>query len=316
MCSPWIVLTPSNRLPEEARRPARRHDLDDVPGAEQVLDHDPRPHRVPHPLAGHAVENLHGQGYYPRVRCRVWCETLSFAELARPAVVALVARHRVDLVLAVRPWQLAEVGAVVRRYQDAGVFVALWPMLADADGRWASARSAQAFVAFADALLARAPFADELAIDLEPPFHLLARWKDGRPTWRPTWRQTPAPPTYHRARALLVAGVARWRTERRITTAVLPLLAFEWRGEWLQRALGTPTTALAVDRHSVMAYTSLYEGWSRGLVDRAARRAPARGDRPRDPRPVRPPGRAVARHGRARGVRRRAQLPRCPRARP
>ena len=33
--------------------------------------------------------------------------------------------------------------------------------------------------------------------------------------------------------------------------------------------LGTPATALDVDRHSVMAYTSLYEGWSRGLVNRA-----------------------------------------------
>ncbi|MDQ3365470.1 MAG: hypothetical protein M3680_08585 [Myxococcota bacterium] len=179
-------------------------------------------------------------------------------------MIDLLARFRVDLLLAVRPWQLAEVRDVVRRVQDAGVFVALWPMLADADGRWASASSSTAFVGFADELLACVPFADELAIDLEPPFRDLARWKAGRPTWR----QTPSSRTYHDARATLIAAVERWRSDRRITTAVLPLLAVEWRGQWLQRALGTPATDLAVERHSVMAYTSLFEGWSRGLVDR------------------------------------------------
>ena len=166
--------------------------------------------------------------------------------------------------VAVRPWQLAGVGDVVRRFQDAGVFVALWPMLTDADGRWASATSAVPFVALADELLARVPFADELALDLEPPFGALARWKDGRPAWR----QTPSASRYRIGRDTLVAAVARWRIDRRVTTAVLPFLALEWRGQWLQRVLGTPATDLAVERHSVMAYTSLFEGWSRGLVDR------------------------------------------------
>lgn len=198
------------------------------------------------------------------MRRRVWSETLPLDELARPAVVALLARFRVDVMIAVRPWQLADVGDAVRRLQDAGVFVALWPMLADADGRWASAASSIGFVAFADDLLARVPFVDELAIDLEPPLRDLARWKD----LRPTWRQTPSPHSYRAARDLLVAAVERWGNQRRVTTAVLPLLAFEWRGQWLQRLLGTPATSLAVERHSVMAYTSLFEGWSRGLVDR------------------------------------------------
>ncbi|MDB4960496.1 MAG: hypothetical protein JWP01_495 [Myxococcales bacterium] len=195
----------------------------------------------------------------------MWCETLSFDELMQPSVVGLLARFHVDLLLAVRPWQLAEVGDAVRGLRDAGVFVAVWPMLADVDGRWASASSALAYGAFTDELLAQVGFADELAIDLEPPLHDLARWKSGRPTWR----QTPAPHTYRTARDSLVGTVERWRAEHRVTTAVLPLLALEWRGQWMQRALGTPATELAVDRHSVMAYTSLYEGWSRGLVNRS-----------------------------------------------
>lgn len=196
------------------------------------------------------------------VRRRVWCETLPYAELLRGSLGARLARQQIDLLLAVRPWQLADVAEIVRRFQAAGVFVALWPMLADGDGRWASAATHRRFIAFTDELIARVPFADELVVDLEPPIAELARWKAGRPTWRPS------PHPYQRARGALIAAVDRWRAARRITTAILPLLALEWRGHWLQRVLGTPTSGLAVDRHSVMAYTSLFEGWSRGLVDR------------------------------------------------
>ncbi len=198
------------------------------------------------------------------MRRRVWCETVPYDELVRPSTVGLVARQPLDLLLAVRPWQLAELPDVVRRYRDAGVFVAVWPMLADSDGRWASAASAPAFIAFADAVLAAAPFADELVLDLEPPIAQLVKWKN----WRPTWRQTPSPSRYHDARDALVAATLRWQRERRITTAVLPFLALELRGQWVQRAVGTPATPLHVDRHSVMVYTSLIEGWSRGVFDR------------------------------------------------
>jgi hypothetical protein len=198
----------------------------------------------------------------------VWCETLTFDEVVAPRVVALLRRYRLDLLLAVRPWQLADVGEVVERLRGAGVFVALWPMVADEHGRWASVQSSARFVAFGDAVVARAPGADELILDLEPPLDRMAGWKAGRPTFR----NTPSPRAYAAARAALIAAVERWRAERRVTTAIVPLLVAE-RGQWLQRVLGTPTTDLPVARHSVMAYTTLLEGWSRGLIDR--RRAEA-----------------------------------------
>lgn len=201
------------------------------------------------------------------VRRRVWCETLPYDELAGSSLGARLQRLGIDLLLAVRPWQLSEVAEVVQRFQAAGVFVALWPMLADGDGRWASAATHVRFIAFTDELLARVPFADELVLDLEPPIADLARWKAGRPTWRSS------PHPYPLAHGALISAVDRWRATHRITTAILPFLALELRGQWLQRALGTPTSGLAVARHSVMAYTSLFEGWSRGLVDR--RRAEA-----------------------------------------
>ena len=71
------------------------------------------------------------------------------------------------------------------------------------------------------------------------------------------------------ARDALAAAIARWRARgvARVSTAVMPLLAAELAGDWVQRLLGTPAE-LPVDHHSVMAYTSLVEGWSRGWVSR------------------------------------------------
>lgn len=201
------------------------------------------------------------------MRRRVWCETLTYEQLATGSLRRVLGRYRVGLLLAVRPWQLDEVGEVVRRFQAAGVAVGLWPMLADADGRWASAASHTRFIAYCDQLLAEVPFADELVIDLEPPLEVLTRWKMGRPTWSPTQQ------SYGAVRVALAAAVDRWRAVMRVTTAVMPFLAFEIAGQWLQRLLGTPVSSLACDRHSLMAYTSLFEGWSRGLVNR--RRAEA-----------------------------------------
>ena len=195
------------------------------------------------------------------MRRRVWCETLSFEDVTEPSLVAALERHRVDLLLAVRPWQLDGVAEVVERVRGAGVFVGVWPMLADTDGRWASVRSLTAYIAFADELIARVPACDELAIDLEPPIAVLKEWKALRPAIS-TARG------YRDARDELVAAIGRWRRHHRVSTAVLPFLALEWRGQWMQRMLGTPITALPVDAHSVMAYSSLFEGWSRGLVDR------------------------------------------------
>ncbi|MEZ4403092.1 MAG: hypothetical protein R3B06_23920 [Kofleriaceae bacterium] len=203
------------------------------------------------------------------MRRRVWCETLPYAEVGRPGLVALLRARQVEVLLAVRPWQLAEVGATVASLVDGGVAVGLWPMVADADGRWVSAGTAAAWVAFADQALAAAPRATELVLDLEPPLAQLAAWKGGRLTL--AGRPTPA--AYAEARAVLATAVERWRLDRRVTTALLPMLVAELGGEWLQRLLGTPASRLPVDRHSVMAYTSLYEGWSRGLVGR--RRAEA-----------------------------------------
>jgi hypothetical protein len=208
------------------------------------------------------------------VRRRVWCEMLPFAELS-PALLEKLAARQIDLLLAVRPWHLPDIAAVAARVRAARVYLGLWPMLGDEHGRWASVRSMVGFIALADSVIERVPDLDELVVDLEPPHEVLAQWKALRPAF-PTARG------YAEARDALAAAIERWKfgsrvfgsrtRERaaplRVTTAVLPLLPLEVRGEWMQRALGTPATALPVDSHNTMAYTSLYEGWSRGLVGR------------------------------------------------
>jgi len=193
----------------------------------------------------------------------VWCETLTYAEVARPELVALLRGRAIELLLAVRPWQLDEVGPLVERLRGEGLVVALWPMIDDRDGRWASVTSAAAMIAFADAVVARAPGCDELILDLEPPLATLASWKDGGLRWP----RLPSRAGYRAARAAYVDAVTRWRVDRRVSTALLPALVAE-RGEWLQWLFGTPASALPVDGHSVMAYTSLFEGWSRGVLAR------------------------------------------------
>jgi hypothetical protein len=181
----------------------------------------------------------------------VWCETLAFHDL--PPALPVLARYGVDLLLAVRPWHLAEVRATVARAKDAGLYVAVWPMLADEHGRWASVSTAVGIAAFGDELLATD--ADELVLDLEPPIEQMTRLKQLRPVWT-------ARSGFAAARDGFRALIARWRP-RRVTTAVMPFVA----GTPIDRLLGTPTD-LPVDRHSVMAYTSLFEGWSRGFVGR------------------------------------------------
>lgn len=254
-----------------------------------------------------------------RMRRRVWCETLSFEELCAPAVLRLLARFRLDVLLAVRPWHLGEVGEVVARLRGAGLHVALWPMLDDARGRWASARSAPAFAELVAELAERAPAAAELVIDLEPAIFDLTRWKAWRPSgWGGAVRGLGAAGAagvagvaraaavvkaarasdaarpgaarrhdrYALGREVLARAALRWcardgaapgqagasssaaPSSWRVSTAVMPVVPFDGAGQWMQRALGTPADDLPVQHHSVMAYTSLLEGWSRGLVDR------------------------------------------------
>lgn len=223
-------------------------------------------------------------------KLRIYCETLPFEEVTRPRTISLLRRHDLELVLAVRPWQLRELPAVARALRDAAVPVSVWPMLADDEGRWASAQNAASFVRLVrtttDALAAAGAAPREVLLDLEPPFtHARALAATGGSG---SERESGG----GGARAFFGLGAARPRSTsaadmdaasrelasavgelhaRGIATAsaVWPLVALDPPGArgW-QALLGTPVDALATGRVSVMMYTSILEGWSRGAIRR------------------------------------------------
>jgi hypothetical protein len=213
---------------------------------------------------------------------RVYCETLPYPELVQRQTLRLLARHELEVVLAVRPWQEAALPDVARALRDAGVALSVWPMLADEDGRWASAQNAPAFcrlvLSTCDALqVARAPARDVL-FDMEPPFaqaealaavgaaaqvpHGLRRLAHGL--------SRSAAPEFDSASRLLKTTVtevhARGFTS---SVAVWPMIALDPPGKtpW-QSLLGTPVDALGAGHVSAMVYTSIFEGWSRGTLRR------------------------------------------------
>jgi hypothetical protein len=214
---------------------------------------------------------------------RIYCETLPFEEVTRDRTVGLLARYGLEIVLAVRPWQLAELPRVAGVLGGAGVPLSVWPMLADDEGRWANARNAKAFVAFAERtvdVLGRAGLPPrELLFDLEPDFSEVRMLSPGvdRSGLLGAARARSAPHSaafVHGERVLAAAVDALHARGIATSSAVWPVVALDPPGgrAW-QTLLGTPVDGLATHRVSVMVYTSMLEGWSRGTLRRHHARA-------------------------------------------
>lgn len=194
--------------------------------------------------------------------------------VARREVLGPLAERGVELLVAVRPWTTGSAVRVVEAARAAGLRIGLWPMLADADGRWASAHNAAPFAAFVRELLevlARdGALPDELVLDLEPPIDAMRRLVErGRPSPAPdALRGADAQETFRNLVIDLAAGGVQ------ATAAAIPLILADderhaGRAGW-QRLLGTPVDGVGFSRVEVMLYTSLLEGYSRGLLDRRA----------------------------------------------
>jgi hypothetical protein len=204
-------------------------------------------------------------------RYRIYSETLPYEDVTRPGTVALFRRYDLELVLAVRPWQLEELARVAKEMRDEGIALSVWPMIADDEGRWASVHNAQPFFAFVratcDALERAGAPAKDVLLDLEPPFADARALADAR--FLRLARRAPRS-SFAAAARTFARGVADLR-DRGITTssAVWPLVALDPPGAngW-QSLLGTPVDALSADHVSVMMYTTILAGWSRGALRR------------------------------------------------
>jgi hypothetical protein len=199
-------------------------------------------------------------------RRRVWCELARADEVLRSGVLRALHDRRIGLLFAVSPGDEGDARAIVSACRAASVEVGLWPMLEPARGRWANELTAHELAPFAEALydaLARdGALPDELAIDLEPPFDVLAR------------RDVSSLATF--ARGDRRGGSSRlgaWASDARsrgvrVVAATLPLTLADGPRGRLQRLTATPLAPLGDVHVTVMMYTSLVEGYSRGWLRR------------------------------------------------
>jgi hypothetical protein len=188
-------------------------------------------------------------------------------------VLDALASRRIELLLALRPGGEAGAARAIAACRERGVAIGLWPMLSDADGRWASAKTATRFAAFVRALFDALPDGvapDTLAIDLEPPIREVRALLAGDVRVALRWARSPAS---HRADPIFtaLADDARSRGIAVLAAVVPPLGAVRGRG--LERLLGSPLAALGRCTVAPMAYTSLFEGYSRRVLRRRDARA-------------------------------------------
>ena len=225
-------------------------------------------------------------------RRRIWCETCPWSELAEPGTLALLTAHGLEPIVAVRPHDLAALTALERAFTVAGMRAAYWPMLADADGRWAAAENMDRFSDFVRAVATRVP-RREIVVDLEPPIDR-ARDLAGAVAEPPRRRGPLRERAVSTARALgavlemvrkisprdlgharagltrLVDDLAAEGTP--VSACVLPPLVLDRRAAW-QTLLGTPLAGPRWHEVHVMLYSSMLEGWSRGWLRRQDARA-------------------------------------------
>jgi hypothetical protein len=204
---------------------------------------------------------------------RVWSELLPLKKLGEREVLDLLVRFDLQLLAAVRPTDMSDVRDLVRRCRDAGVSIGLWPMLDDSHGRWPSAVNISQFRTWVLALMKHleGDLPDEIAMDLEPPFGLVSRIFSQQKTSPNSMARSSMADTRRDLVALhndlCAYGVA-------CSAAVVPMVLFDRReeGGW-QQIFGTPIDGIPWSHVSVMAYTSILEGWSRGVLSRASVKA-------------------------------------------
>ncbi len=185
-------------------------------------------------------------------------------------LLSQLAIRNIGLYAAITPSNIGSCRTIVGATKTAGVRIGLWPMISNELGRWASAWTAYPYIDFVDDMLK--PLArerllpDELLIDLEPPINAARAAVGGR------WMGIGQPPikgwntlrsyfaTLNNRGLELAAAIAPWCVSGRAARA------WQW-------AMGTPIDGQPFARIFAMAYTSMIEGYSRGLLGRKDSRA-------------------------------------------
>lgn len=205
-------------------------------------------------------------------RLRVYSETAPFSALSSEAVVRALAERALELVVAVRPWDLPALGATAATLGEGGVTVSLWPMLGDDDGRFLHAGNVArirelAFRALEACDRSGAAVSDVM-LDLEPPVAALRDLEKGMvlPAMRGGLRSLRMGDRATGAAsglrvALEAAGVS-------VSAAVAPHVLWEGPSTSLgSRLLGT-VGAGGFSSLDAMAYTTLAPTFTFGMLGR------------------------------------------------
>jgi hypothetical protein len=218
------------------------------------------------------------------MRRRVWAETVPAEVLRSGRVRGLLRRFGLDVVVAVRPGEVEGLPRTIDALTDDGIAVSIWPMLDDVAGRWANARNAGPFAAFAREVACVLRPGAEIVIDLEPAIdEVRAAERVGVAGLRAAWRALRAAAQgAPGAREVFVELARELRACGMVPSAVaVPMVLLDqpvgrrapaWAPRW-EAILGTPIEGVSWARVNVMLYTSMIEGWSRGVLGRAGAEA-------------------------------------------
>jgi len=205
-------------------------------------------------------------------RRRIYSELVPLDELARAPVLAALAERKVQLLAAVQPGGRDGALRVVERARELDLSIGLWPLLPNERGRWLYSGNAGEFARWIDELVLeidrRGLSIDALLLDLEPPIAEVKGLTGGRLAAVRAWLSRRTDPSVHRA---IVAMLAERGIES-IAAIVPQVVAPGGSGRGWQKALGTPIDAPYRVLHA-MLYTSLFEGFSRGVLSRPGARA-------------------------------------------
>ncbi len=209
---------------------------------------------------------MHADDTASATRLRVFAETVDHRRLCSREVLGALRSRGLQLVVSATPSE-PDPRAVILAARSAGVSVALWPMLADRAGRWASSANAAAFVEAArrqlDVLEATSALPDELCVDLEPPLSQLRRAIDRGRLSVPGSRSGAVAQLTALIDDAAALGIAGWAAVAPVVLADTPSSP-----SW-QDLLGTPVDALPLRRVCVMLYTSIAVGYGRGVLRRS-----------------------------------------------
>lgn len=206
---------------------------------------------------------------------RVWSEHLGFEEAASARVLDYLESHGFHPVFAVHPGDdLDELGRLVRQVQERGLEAAVWPLLDQSEGYWPSVGNAERFGSRVREIVDHLEEADArpswLAFDMEPPISggsTLVETMRGLARERLFGEEVG---DFRRAveqYADLAADVASRGIETLGVTTLPVAIDVNRDVSRVARWLETPWMEVDWDRAGFMAYGSIVQGLSGGMLD-------------------------------------------------